>query len=311
MNSKPHSKPQLQTPVADHSFTIGDLHASYATGLSVASVIDEVLRRIAVVDDPGIFITLFERAAILLQAESIGAMDLDSKPLWGIPFVIKDNIDAAGYATTAACPAYAYDAGANAVCLERLLAAGAILVGKTNLDQFATGLVGTRTPFPVPRNALDPNIVPGGSSSGSAVAVAQAIVSFSLGTDTAGSGRVPAALNGIVGLKPSLGSVSCRGVVPACKTIDTVSVFARSVDDAWCVYKQLAAFDEHDPYSRGLPAGSLPVTPPAFTVAVPDVPSRKFFGDEKQAASFEASLQTLRERGAEITEVNFAPFYAT
>ena len=169
-----------------------------------------------------------------------------------IPFAVKDNIDVAGLPTTAACPDYAYVPERSAPVVERLLAAGAILIGKTNLDQFATGLVGVRTPYPVPKNALDPDLVPGGSSSGSAVAVARGLVGFALGTDTAGSGRVPAALNNIVGLKPSLGAISARGVVPACRTLDCVSIFAGSVGDAWRVYEVAAAFDRDDPFSRNL-----------------------------------------------------------
>ncbi len=156
-------------------------------------------------------------------------------PLWGVPFAVKDNIDVAGMPTTAACPAYAYAPARSAAVVERLVAAGAILVGKTNLDQFATGLVGVRTPYPVPRNAIDPALVPGGSSSGSAVAVARGLVAFALGTDTAGSGRVPAALNNIVGLKPTRGAISARGVVPACRSLDCVSVFSGTVADAWVV----------------------------------------------------------------------------
>ena len=167
--------------------------------------------------------------------ENLGTFDPE-KPLWGIPFAIKDNIDAAGMPTTAACPAFEYLAADDAFVVKRLIEAGAILIGKTNLDQFATGLVGVRSPYGVPRNALDPEIVPGGSSSGSAVAVAHGLVSFTLGTDTAGSGRVPAALNNIVGLKPSLGALSTTGVVPACRTLDTVSIFALTVDDAYDVF---------------------------------------------------------------------------
>ncbi|TXM87237.1 allophanate hydrolase, partial [Methylobacterium sp. WL122] len=184
---------------------------------------------------------------------ALGPFDPASKPLWGIPFAVKDNVDVAGMATTAACPDFAYTATETAHAVEKLLAAGAILVGKTNLDQFATGLVGVRTPYPVPRNAIDPAYVPGGSSSGSAVAVARGLVAFALGTDTAGSGRVPAALNNVVGLKPSLGSVSTRGMVPACRTLDTLSVFAGTVADADAAFRIMAGYDLADAYSRRLP----------------------------------------------------------
>src|SRR5207248_928464 len=176
-------------------------------------------------------------------------------PLFGIPFAVKDNIDVAGMPTTAACPAFAYTPSETAGVVELLLSAGAVLVGKTNLDQFAAGLVGTRSPYGVPRNALDARYIPGGSSSGSAVAVAAGLVSFALGTDTAGSGRVPAAFNNIVGLKPTRGLVSARGVVPACRSLDCVSVFALTVPDAAAMLEVIRGADPEDGYSRPAPAG--------------------------------------------------------
>ena len=185
-------------------FDIRRLHQAYASGVEPTQVIAEVYRRIDEVDDPGIFLHLLERETVLKRAKKLSSFDLAGSPLWGVPFAIKDNIDVNGLATTAACPEFSYIANEDAFVVELLLRAGAILIGKTNLDQFATGLVGTRTPFPAPKNALDPDIIPGGSSSGSAIAVSLGLVSFSLGTDTAGSGRVPAALNGIVGFKPTL-----------------------------------------------------------------------------------------------------------
>ena len=214
------------------SFDIISLRKAYEGSVTPKDVINEVYRRIDEASDPGIFIHLIEKEDVFISAAKLNNCDLNIKPLWGIPFVIKDNIDAAGILTTAGCLEFAYMPEENAVVVAQLLEAGALLIGKTNLDQFATGLVGMRTPFPVPKNALDPEIVPGGSSSGSAVAVARGLVSFSLGTDTAGSGRVPAALNGIVGLKPTLGILSNTGVVPACRTLDTISRFATNVVDA-------------------------------------------------------------------------------
>ena len=291
-------------------FDISSLHAAYAQGLDPAAVMEEVHRRIGAAGDPGIFLHVLEPAALQAQLAQLGAFDRDSKALWGIPLAIKDIIDAAGEPTTAGCPAYAYEAGADAFVVGVLRAAGAILIGKTNLDQFATGLVGVRTPFPVPLNALDPAIVPGGSSSGSAVAVAHGIVSFSLGTDTAGSGRVPAALNGIVGLKPTLGALSATGVVPACRTLDTISIFALTVGDAYKVFAAAAVFDPADSYARPLVLDENPVAAPTFRVGVPDAASRRFFGDAVQAASFDATLESLRERGAEIVELDFGPLYA-
>jgi len=189
----------MTRPLSDLPFTLTALREAYAKGVTPAEVMVEVLARLAAVDDPAIFLHLASAESLTAEAAALGAFNPD-RPLWGVPFAVKDNIDVAGMPTTAACPAYAYDATRDAHVVSLLRAAGAIPVGKTNLDQFATGLVGVRSPYGVPRNALDPVIVPGGSSSGSAVVVAHGIVPFTLGTDTAGSGRVPAALNGIVGL---------------------------------------------------------------------------------------------------------------
>jgi allophanate hydrolase len=192
----------------------------------------------------------------------------------------------------------------------RLRAAGAIVLGKTNLDQFATGLVGVRTPGPAPRNPLDPALVPGGSSSGSAVAVARGIAAFSLGTDTAGSGRVPAALNALVGIKPTLGTLSATGMIPACRTLDTISVFAHSVADAWAVFGTAAAVDPADAYSRAAATGPLVATR-SLRIGVPDAASLQVFGDTVQATDFRATVEDLRATGAVVAEINFAPFYAT
>ncbi|MGB0671588.1 MAG: allophanate hydrolase, partial [Rhodospirillales bacterium] len=290
-------------------FDIGSLHEAYAAGLDPQAVIEECFRRLAEADDPGIFLHLAEKASVLAEAAALGPFDPVAKPLWGVPFAIKDNIDMAGAPTTAACPEFAYKADADSFVVAQLRAAGAIPIGKTNLDQFATGLVGVRTPYPVPRNALDPAIVPGGSSSGSGVVVARGIVSFSLGTDTAGSGRVPAALNSIVGLKPSLGALSNRGVVPACLSLDTISVFALTVADAYRVFRSCAVYDEADSFARDLPAPALTAPPPRFKLGVPDANTREFFGDDLQAAAFERALGLLAEQGAAIVEIDFTPFY--
>lgn len=288
--------------------TLTGLAAAYASGVSVADVLRQVFARLEAIGDPGIFLHLADLDTLCDQARALGTHD-PARPLWGVPFAVKDNIDVAGMPTTAACPAWAYMADTDAVAVARLRAAGAIPIGKTNLDQFATGLVGTRTPFPVPRNALDPAIVPGGSSAGSAVVVGHGVVPFALGTDTAGSGRVPAALNGIVGLKPSLGMISATGVVPACRTLDTISVFARDVAEAYVVLQVATAHDVQDAYSRALPAGPLRPAPPALRVGVPDAATRRFFGDTVQAAAFGADLARLRARGAQIIELDFTPFH--
>jgi len=273
--------------------TIGDLHAAYAAGQQPAEVISDIYRRVAAVNDPGIFITLLPETTALAAAAQLPAFDPGTKPLWGIPFAVKDNIDVAGVLTTAACPAFAYTPGETAFAVQRLLDAGAILIGKTNLDQFATGLVGVRTPYPVPRNAIDPAYVPGGSSSGSAIAVAHGLVTFALGTDTAGSGRVPAALNNIVGLKPSLGSVSARGVVPACRTLDTISVFAGSVADADAVYRVMQVHDPDDSWSRQLPVAKPAAVPPHIRLGVPDCKGRRFTGDARSEQAFDAAIADL------------------
>ena len=207
--------------------------------------------------DPAIWITRRPDHAILADAAQLEAEGPNGRALWGVPFAVKDNIDVAGLPTTAACPGFAYTPDSDAPAVRRLLDAGAVLVGKTNLDQFATGLVGTRSPYGTPRNLFDPALVPGGSSSGSACAVGAGIVRFALGTDTAGSGRVPAGFANIVGLKPTIGSVSARGMVPACRSVDTISVFARTVDEALAVQRVIAAFDGEDPYSRQAPFSHL------------------------------------------------------
>ena len=294
----------------DPMLAIAALQAAYAEGRRPEDVVDAVYDRIAAVDDPGIFITRTARDAAKAAATALGTHD-PGRALWGIPFAVKDNIDVAGLPTTAACPAFAYTPAASAPAVERLIAAGAILIGKTNLDQFATGLVGVRTPYPVPRNAYDPAVVPGGSSSGSAVAVAQSIVSFALGTDTAGSGRIPAALNNLVGLKPSLGAISARGMVPACRTLDTISVFAGTVDDAWRVYEQIAAFDPADPFSRPVTLGPIDTTPGSLRLGIPRVEDLEWFGDDPAAQAWRDALELYRTLGAAFVEIDMRPFFAT
>ncbi|MEX0406382.1 allophanate hydrolase [Aquibium sp. LZ166] len=291
----------------DLPFTLAALREAYAAGMRPEDVVREAFRRLDAVADPGIFIHEAREAA-LAAARALGAFS--DLPLWGVPFAVKDNIDVAGMPTTAACPDFAYRAEGDAFAVARLKAAGAICLGKTNLDQFATGLVGVRTPYPAPRNAIDPELVPGGSSSGSAVAVAHDIAAFALGTDTAGSGRVPAALNNIVGLKPTLGALSSTGVVPACRTLDTISVFAFTVSDAWEVFEAAAAYDAADPYSRVLPAPVASPPPPAIRIAVPDAASLETFGDTAQADHFRATIARLQTGGAAVKEIDFEPFYA-
>ncbi|RFU49615.1 allophanate hydrolase [Paraburkholderia sp. DHOC27] len=278
--------------------SVSTLAARYAAGtLTPTQCIDETLQRIEAAGRPEAWIyrvsaeALYARAAQLdvLRAEA-GAAVFERLPLFGIPFAVKDNIDVAGLPTTAACPGFAYTPTESAFVVQRLLDAGAMLIGKTNLDQFATGLVGVRSPFGAVRQFEFAERVSGGSSSGSAVTVAAGCVAFSLGSDTAGSGRVPAGFNELVGLKPTLGLVSKRGVVPACKTLDTVSIFAHSVGDAWQVLNQLAKFDSLDSYSRRVLA--LGLTAGACRIGVPA--QAEFYGDSHAAQAFEAALDTLR-----------------
>jgi allophanate hydrolase len=235
----------------------------------------------------------------------------EALPLFGLPFAVKDNIDVEGAPTTAACPAFSYTSARSAPAVQRLLDAGAVLLGKTNLDQFATGLVGTRSPLGVPRNPFDPRYVPGGSSSGSAVAVASGGVAFALGTDTAGSGRVPAAFNNIVGLKPTRGVVSTTGVVPACRSLDCVSVFALSCTDAWRVFEVLRSDDASDPGARARSTIASPIPLPArFRFGLPAPEHLEFFGDQAASAAFADAVAVLCEMGGQPVRIDFAPFRA-
>jgi allophanate hydrolase len=266
----------------------------------------ELIARIAGRGDDAVWISrlpddllLAEAAALERRAKSDGFAAL---PLYGIPFAVKDNIDVAGLPTTAACPGFAHMPTASAPVVNRLLRAGALFVGKTNLDQFATGLVGTRSPYGVPRNPFDPAFIPGGSSSGSAVAVAAGLVSFALGTDTAGSGRVPAAFNNVVGLKPSRGLIGTEGVVPACTSLDCVSIFALTVADAASVLDTVR--DDPDPTGPLL----TEALPARFRFGVPRQDQREFFGNTAAAALFEIAIARLSALGGDPREIDLAPF---
>ena len=288
--------------------TLATLVAAHAAGKPINATIEETYDRIAAHADPALFIAIRPKAEALSVAARLEASGSAGKPLFGVPFVVKDNIDVAGLPTTAACPAFAYRPERSAFVVERLERAGAIVIGKTNLDQFATGLVGVRSPYGVPRNSLRADLIPGGSSSGSATAVGAGLVPFSLGTDTAGSGRVPAALNGIVGLKPSLGALSTSGVVPACRTLDAVSIFARDVSDAFRVFELAIAFDEGDAYSRSFRAPALSAFPSGIRLGVPRPDQRQFFDDEVASAAFAQDLELAQSLGAVIVEFDFEPF---
>jgi allophanate hydrolase len=291
------------------SQTIADILQAHRTDTLPEETIARTYARIREHDDPAVFITLRDERDTLAEAKALVTKG-DALPLYGIPFAVKDNIDIGGMPTTAACPDFAYTAKTDATCVARLRAAGAIPIGKTNLDQFATGLVGVRSPYGVPRNAFDPKLIPGGSSSGSGVAVAAGLVPFSLGTDTAGSGRVPAGMNNVVGLKPSLGAISTAGIVPACRTLDCPSVFALTVDDAWTAFAIMASPDIADPYTRDRPAG-VPGPVPPLRVGVPIKGERVFFGDQVSVAEFEAAIARFGKLGATIAEIDIEPFYET
>ena len=297
---------------ADLAETAAALVAAHRNGtLSPEETVARSYQRIRAHNDPAIFITLRDEAEALAEARALAQAHDPSLPLYGVPVAVKDNIDVAGLPTTAACPAFSYRPARDATAVARLRAAGAIVIGKTNLDQFATGLNGTRSPYGTPRNAYNASLIPGGSSSGSAVAVAAGLVPLALGTDTAGSGRVPAALNNIVGLKPSLGMVPTAGVVPACRTLDCVSVFGLTVDDAFDVLRVMAGEDRADPYSRHRPAGSISPVPHGLRIAVPLRGQRLFFGDEASAKAYDAALDQLGAYDANVTEIDIEPFYET
>ena len=292
------------------------LQAAYVSGeRTPVGVVHEVCRRIAARGEDGVWIHVEPEEKLLTRAQELEALRADAGALplsTAFPSRVKDNIDVAGVPTTAACPEYAYAPEVSAPCVKLLLDAGAIFVGKTNLDQFATGLVGTRTPYGVARNPFHADYIPGGSSSGSAVAVASGLVSFALGTDTAGSGRVPAGFNNIVGLKPSRGLVSTRGVVPACRTLDCVSVFALEPLDSLRVLETMAVPDE-DAYSRALPAGAslqMPAElPGGLRVGVPMPGQRDFLGDDEAQSAYEKGVERISEMGAAVQEVDFSAFF--
>jgi allophanate hydrolase len=260
-----------------------------------------------------VWISLVPQEAAMVRARAAEEdAAAGSKPLAGWTFAVKDNIDVAGVATTAGCPAYAFEPAEDAAVVARLFGAGAVAIGKTNMDQFATGLVGTRSPYGACSSVFDGRYISGGSSSGSAVAVAQGLVDFALGTDTAGSGRVPAAFNGLVGLKPTRGLLSTRGVVPACRTIDCVSIFTRTCREAHAVWKAARGFDEGDGYSRAATAGqdAAPWLAGGFRFGVPREEQLEFFGDEEAARLYGAAVARVESLGGVKTEIDFKVFRA-
>jgi allophanate hydrolase len=292
----------------DLSLDIANLRRLYRErALTPSALVEQLYARLEGEDARRIWITRLTLEQLLGYARALVGRDPASLPLYGVPFAIKDNIDLAGVPTTAGCPEYAYTPAQSATVVQRLIGAGAIPVGKTNLDQFATGLNGTRSPYGACRNAFDPEYIAGGSSSGSAVATALGLTGFALGTDTAGSGRVPAAFNNLVGLKPTRGLVSTAGVVPACRTLDCVSVFTLTAADAQAVLDVAAGFDPRDPYSRpARPARVLPA--PRFRFGVPPAAQLEFFGNREYAALFDAAVERMQALGGERVEIDFTPF---
>jgi allophanate hydrolase len=306
-----HSSDSVSAPAAITS--ISALLGAYRDGsLTPGKLIADVLSRIDSAGRDEVWISrvpakqLRQQAAALdLMLQIKGPDVLSSMPLFGVPFAVKDNIDVAELATTAGCPEFSRVASASATVVTRLQQAGALLVGKTNLDQFATGLVGVRSPYGAVRNSIKPEYVSGGSSSGSAVAVGLGQVLFSLGTDTAGSGRIPAAFNNLVGLKPSRGLISNLGLMPACRTLDCISIFAHDVGGAWQVLQSAAGFDGADPYSRAVPM--LGVKRRGYRVAVPQQP--EFYGDGVAQLAYERTLaQITALPGVTVSSIPFDVF---
>ena len=299
---------------AEDSLDLAELRARYDNGaLTPTGLVEGLLARIATRGDDHVWIERLGRDELLAFAHGLETKGPSGKPLYGIPFAIKDNIDLAGHTTTAACPLFAYDALESAPVVQRLVAAGALPIGKTNLDQFATGLSGTRSPYGAPSTALRSGYISGGSSSGSAVAVAAGLVTFALGTDTAGSGRVPAAFNNLIGLKPTRGLLSTRGVVPACRSLDCVSVFALTAGDALTVLNEASGFDAADPFSRHQRtverAARREVVGCRF--GVPRIDQLAFFGNTEGVRCFSEMLRAIERLGGTLVEIDFAPFLET
>jgi allophanate hydrolase len=292
--------------------TVAEIVAAHRAGqLSPARTVARSYQRIRDYADPAIFISLRDERDALAEAEGLREKDAAALPLYGVPVAVKDNIDVLGLPTTAACPAFSFMPSHDATAVARLRAAGAIIIGKTNLDQFATGLVGVRSPYGIPRNPLNGDLIPGGSSSGSAVAVSAGLVPLALGTDTAGSGRVPAMLNNIVGLKPSLGMISNAGVTPACRTLDCVSVFSLTVDDAVTALAAMTGSDGADPFSRDRPLGDVTPLPAHLRLGVPRNGQLIFFGDKASEAAYDNAVQRWAALGATPVEFDMEPFYET
>lgn len=295
------------------SLDIATLRQRYQSGeLMPLALVEDLIARLSGEDSHAIWISRLDADTLRTYARKLEGRDIASLPLYGIPFAIKDNIDLASLPTTAGCPEFAYTPERHATVVARLIDAGAIPLGKTNLDQFATGLNGTRSPYGACRNAFNPDFISGGSSSGSAVAVALGLASFSLGTDTAGSGRVPAAFNNLVGHKPSCGALSTRGVVPACRSLDVVSIFALTAEDAERVLAVATGFAAEGEYSRPLvPHGFDFGRAAGFRFGVPMQKDLEFFGNAEGERLFGEAVERMQALGGTPVEVDLVPFLET
>ncbi len=296
------------------ALNMGSLRDLYRSGQArPCDVVANLYDRIRSAPPAPVWISLAPREAAIARARALERDPMaTARPLYGVPFAIKDNIDWAGLPTTAGCPGYAYSPDRTATVVEALVSAGAIPIGKTNLDQFATGLVGTRSPYGACSSVFDARYISGGSSSGSAVAVASGLVTFALGTDTAGSGRVPAAFNNLVGLKPTRGLLSTLGVVPACRTLDCVSILALTCHDAHIVWQAARGFDAGDPFSRAPKPGqgAAPWLGGPFRFGVPAEDQLKFFGDEEASGLYQTAVDAIRRLGGQKVEIDFSRFRA-
>lgn len=293
------------------NLTIGQLHQHYRDkDFSPGELVTHILKQAKKLTHYNSWIYLMSEEQISPYVDRLAGHSPEDLPLYGIPFAIKDNIDLAGIPTTAACKEFEYTPEQSAFVVQKLVDAGAIPIGKTNLDQFATGLVGTRSPWGACKNSFNPDYISGGSSSGSAVTVAQGLVSFALGTDTAGSGRVPAAFNNIIGMKPSRGLLSNSGVVPACKTLDCIALFATTTDDLRVLFDVTARFDLNDAFSRKNTSCNSKLSPTrsTFCFAVPKPEQLEFFGNEKNRLLFQKTIQQLENIGGDKKEIDFEPF---
>lgn len=293
------------------SLDLKTLRAAYLAGETTPrDIIHQIYDRIEHYDDPAVWIHLVTKSETLHRMQGLDLANINQLPLYGIPFAIKDNIDWAGIPTTAGCPEFAYTPDRSATVIDKLCAAGAIPIGKTNLDQFATGLVGTRSPYGICRNPFDDRYIPGGSSAGSSAAVAAGLVSFALGTDTAGSGRVPAAFMNLVGLKPTRGYLSTLGVVPAVRSLDCLSIFALTCQDAATIVQVAAGFDANDGFSRSITQQSLPSFA-SLRVGIPDPTALNFFGNADAEKNYWSAIEQLRRLDCQIVTIDFQPFADT